>query len=329
MWGDRATIIAGSFFLTACAALNNVHDPESGLITRSQVPKILQSIRCELVTFYDADSLRGARFTSEITQKHYASAVANYAYFPLDPSQLSAVFLDLKVIDNIGIPSGSSATTINQTFLSNGGMDKRTWHVGPNIADTNTYELNWPFVVAQSSTLDLTHYDDNSGKRISANDYFPCYHNLPPHFGGSPAQHNLADVEALARHVHPEMENFARIYVDGTEALAGWLIDRSSQLDTALFPKHHRDSSKNNNDERMFPAQMIYTFTVQFGFGGDASLSLITASRWSPVGLDIAGSTQQTSMLTIEYQVFLEMLTRVFFLELPRNSSGSSKVTST
>jgi hypothetical protein len=275
----RVSVLIGSLLLAACAALNVVHDPQSGLITRSQVPKLLQSVRCELVTFYTVNRWRYAQF--HLT-KNYATAVKNYSYFPLAEDELSAVFLDLKVIDNIGIPSGSAATTVNQTILSNGGVDKRTWHLGPSISDTNTYELNWPFVVAQNSTLDLSHHEGDRQKPESANNFFPCYHNLP-------ANPNL---EGLARHQFPEMENFARIYIDGTESLAGWMLDSSAELGTAYFEKNQKAT------EIMYPAQMLYTFTVQFGFGADASLSLITA-KWNPVGLDIAGSTQQTSMLTL------------------------------
>jgi hypothetical protein len=283
MFANRASILTGSLLLASCAALNVVHDPQSGLITRSQVPKLLQSVRCELVTFYALDRWRQDQF-NKIKNNNYAAAVEKYSYFPLDPNQLSAVFLDLKVVDNIGIPSGASATTINQTFLSNGGVDKRTWHIGPSISDMNTYELNWPFVVAQNSTLDLSHHEGDRQKLEPANDFFPCYHNLP-------ANPNL---EGLARHQFPDMENFARIYVDGTEPLAGWMVNSSVELGSAFFQRN-RDPNVN---ERMYPAQMIYTFTVQFGFGADASLSLITA-RWNPVGLDIAGSTQQTSALTL------------------------------
>jgi hypothetical protein len=282
MFANRALILIGSLLLASCAALNVVHDPQSGLITRSQVPKLLQSVRCELVTFYTVNRWRNTQF--HLT-KDFATAVKNYSYFPLAEDELSAVFLDLKVIDNIGIPSGAAATTVNQTILSNGGVDKRTWHLGPSIADTNTYELNWPFVVAQNAALDLSHHEGGREKSASANDFFPCYHNLP----ARPAEPSL---EGLARHQFPEMENFARIYVDGTETLAGWMLNSSAELGTAYFEKNQ------NVTEIMYPAQMLYTFTVQFGFGVDASLSLITA-KWNPVGLDIAGSTQQTSMLTL------------------------------
>lgn len=305
--GAAVIHIAGCLLLTACAALNVYHDPETGFITRSQVPKILQSVRCELVTFFDDQQVRSLRYNAivnptkkgapPVSQAAYVRAVEDYAYFPLDPNQLSSTFLDLKVIDSVSIPSGSPATTINQTILSNGGGDKRTWHLGPNVADTNTYELNWPFVIQQNSTLDLTHHEASSDS-VGANPFFPCYRNLPPGFGGDPAHHRLADVEALARHKFPESENFARIYVDGTQPLAAWMIDRGAQLGTALFPDIHKNWNLGPNDERMYPAQMIYTFTVQFGFGGDASLSLITAT-WNPVGIDLAGSTQQTSMLTL------------------------------
>jgi hypothetical protein len=271
MIGYRLAVLPATLFLASCAALNAVHDPQSGLITRAQVPKLLQSVRCELITFYDANEVKQNAFK--------AGKPIDYAFFPLDETQLSAVFLDLKVIDNIGIPSGSSGTNVNQTFLSNGGVDKRTWHLGPTVSDTNTYELNWPFVIPQDAKLDLS----KIRRAAETNDYFPCYRPIPKGITS----------EDLAWHKYPDFERFSRIFVDGTEPLAGWLLNNSGELGTALFPR-----ANGGKNEKMFPAQMIYTFTVQFGFGADASLSLITA-RWNPIALDIAGSTQQTSVLTI------------------------------
>lgn len=291
MFFYRLIVLAAALSLDSCAALNFVHDPQSGLITRSQVPKLLQSVRCELVTYYRADLWRKKQFEAA---KDYAAAVRDYSFFPLDPDQLGAVFLDLKVIDSLGIPSGPTATTINQTVLSNGGIDKRTWHFGPTASDTNTYELNWPLVIPQNATLAVEYETkDHDKKKTFGSEFFPCYHNLRQPIQDLTRSDNL--VEHLARHDYPEFENFARIYVDGAKPLAEWLLDSSKELGTALFQER---SVSSESSERMYPAQMIYTFTVQVGVGADASESLITA-HWNPVGLDISASTQQTSMLTI------------------------------
>jgi hypothetical protein len=246
------------------------------------VPKLLQSVRCELVTFYEVDNWRKQQFIAE-SANDYNAAVRDYAFFPLDGNQLGVVFLDLKVVDSIGIPSGATATTINDTQTFN-SIAKQTWHLGPNAADMNTYELNWSLVIPQNSTLAL---DDKRAHRakVYGSEFFPCYHNL---------SHD-SSIENLARHKLPELENFKRIYVDAVKPLAEWLIDSSAELDTALFQEKKVDP---NNSERMYPAQMIYTFTVQVGIGADASFSLINA-KWNPIGLDISGSTQQTSMMTI------------------------------
>lgn len=286
-----------SLSLVSCAALNFVHDPQSGLITRSQVPKLLQSVRCELVTYYQADLWRKAQFIAT-SDGDYTAAVRDHSFFPLDPRQLGVVFLDLKVTDSLGIPSSPTTTTINQTVLSNGGVDKRTWHFGPTASDTNTYELNWPLAIPQSSTLAIEYEKKHSTKTLGS-EFFPCYHNLPKTYSipspGDPALTRPDNpVEHLARHEYPG-ENFARIYVDGVKPLAEWLLDSSKELGTALFQEPTVDP---NNTERMYPAQMIYTFTVQVSVGADASESLITA-HWNPIGLDISASTQQASMLTI------------------------------
>jgi hypothetical protein len=278
----RTATLTAALALASCAALNVIHDPQSGLINRAQVPKLLQSVRCELVTFYAADSWRKRQFIAT-SAKDYNAAIRNFAFFPLDEKQLGVVFLDLKVVDTLAIPSGASATTINDTKTLS-SVAKQTWHLGPNAADMNTYELNWSLVIPQNSTLALN-YEKIHAAKASGGDFFPCYHNLSTNYS----------IEALANHEFPEVENFKRIYVDAVKPLAEWLIDSSTELDTALFQEKNVDP---NNSERMYPAQMIYTFTVQVGVGADASFSLMNA-RWNPIALDISGSTQQTSMMTI------------------------------
>ena len=275
MFFNRTAPLFAAFFLSACAALNVIHDPQSGLINRAQVPKLLQSVRCELVTYFDVNETRQDSF---LTNHKYIGP-----FFPLDESQLGAVFLDLKVMDNLSIPSGPTATTINEKVASNHAADTRTWHLGPNASDTNTYELNWPLTVPQSAKLDLAR--PAPGGHPDTDPYFPCYRRTP----------NPPDSEKLAHHEVPELEKFSRIYVDGHEPLAAWLLRSSAELNTALWPQV---DPKAISTERIVPAQMIYTFTVQAGVGADASESLITA-KWNPIGLDLSASTQQTSMLTI------------------------------
>jgi hypothetical protein len=127
----RVAIIVALLSLASCAALNHIHDPQSGLIDRGQVPKLLQSVRCELITFIDVNNTRLSDYDHGGT----------LPFFPLDPNQISAVFLDLKVIDSLSIPSGGSGTNVNYK------PQEITWHLGPTASDTNTYELNWPFVI--------------------------------------------------------------------------------------------------------------------------------------------------------------------------------------
>jgi hypothetical protein len=275
MFVNRFAVLATALLVASCAALNVIHDPQSGLITRAQVPPLLQSVRCELVTFFDVNQDR----QSALLHDHrYAGP-----FFPLDSKQMGAVFLDLKVVDTLSVPSGPSTTTINEKVVSNHGADTRTWHFGPTASDTNTYELNWPLVVPQSARLDLERIKPGVENDKYPNPYFPCYRRTltPP------------NKELLARHELPDLERFARIYVDGWEPLAAWLLRSSAELDTAMALQSQTISS-----ERIIPAQMVYTFTVQASIGADASVSLVTA-KWNPIGVDLSGSTQQTSMLTI------------------------------
>ncbi|MEI9805762.1 MAG: hypothetical protein WDN48_16885 [Pseudolabrys sp.] len=83
------TVIA-SLLLGACASPYYVHDPLSGYIGRDQVPPLLKSVRCELVTFYEANRQRALLFQAQANSKegtaedNWRLAVENYSYFDLD-----------------------------------------------------------------------------------------------------------------------------------------------------------------------------------------------------------------------------------------------------
>jgi hypothetical protein len=65
----RVLILIGVVALSACSTLENIHDPQFGLLSREAVPHLLKSIRRELVTFYAANaSSTGCRGPSPLNQ---------------------------------------------------------------------------------------------------------------------------------------------------------------------------------------------------------------------------------------------------------------------
>jgi hypothetical protein len=303
-----AGIYAATLFLSSCASLNYVHDPKFAAMSREQVPAFLKSIRCELITFYEANRERRAQFRLAKEQHDRKYAALHHPYFPLadDPTVtvdaptnaplhafgkrkekgkgnskkkkvpyylLGGVYLDLKVIDTIGIPAvGTGNTSIDRKQTINATTSK-TWHFGPSLQDQNTYQLQWAFVIEQTATL----YAGNGEP-----DPFQCYNSLPPPSG----------FDQLARGGCPEREEFKRILVNGTIPLAAWLQDSSAEMWTSYVA----GTKEIEEQERLIPAQMLYTFAVQTTVGLDVRFFEITP-KWNPLALNVSGSVVQTSQV--------------------------------
>ena len=69
--GGIAVWATGSMMLAGCVSPNLIHDPQTGIISRDQIPGFLKSVRCELATFYEANW-----YNISIFQKHIARAEA-------------------------------------------------------------------------------------------------------------------------------------------------------------------------------------------------------------------------------------------------------------
>jgi hypothetical protein len=132
-------IIVLCYGLSSCASLDLIHDPHTGLISRDQVTKFVKSVRCEIITYLEANRRR----------KQY--------YFDLSESLFGFVSLDLAVFDTLGVLGGDAGvdrvTTINS-------IDNFTWHLGPIINSQNTYDMTIGFLIPQNAKLSSVNSDD-------------------------------------------------------------------------------------------------------------------------------------------------------------------------
>jgi hypothetical protein len=225
MW-RAGCAVAGALVLASCASLNFVHDPHSGPIDRKEVPLLLKSIRCELITFYEANRQRRRLFFADPDR---ASAVELYPHYELSEKLFGLISLDLKVQDNAGF---------NGTFdnvQTADAMNSRTWHFGPSLSDQNTYELNWSFLIAQNNRL---------VRNSKVRDPFECYTSLPKGAGS-----NLYDFEGLASGAYPELQMFTRIWVVGIKPLAAWLSDNTVETWKNFVAKSREEAQRTKDSD--------------------------------------------------------------------------------
>src|SRR5579872_4770389 len=131
MWALRIVACGLAATASGCSFFyENVQDPGQ------QVPvaAVLKSLRCELITFLEANRLRRQEFT-KLHLLDFQNAFENYAYLDLDDKEYASIEVDLKTIDTLGLSLG-----IDQKFpYGPGGAFSKTWHLGPAATTTLTY----------------------------------------------------------------------------------------------------------------------------------------------------------------------------------------------
>lgn len=270
-----------ALWLGSCASLEYLHDPQFGFVSREQLPKFLKSVRCELVTFYDANRRRAKSYAATAANDP-KTAAEKYAYFPVKDDLFGLFFVDLKVQDTLGLPAAGSLFDEKSNRIAN---VSKTWHFGPNLTDQGTYEFQWSFALQQDarvSSASALKVADASNEIYPELGGFGCYSGID----------ESTDRDALANHLYPAAEHFTRIMVNGVTPLAAWLQSNSSVMSTALLDDLH------HSEEAIFPAQMFYTFTVQVTGGVDAKFTLVSPT-WNPLAPDISASIQHTNNLQI------------------------------
>lgn|GEM_PF-6688915 len=303
----RLPVGVALLLLAACSDLYFVHDPETGIIHRDQIPAFLKSVRCEVKTFISANDQRRGLYVAEIKKSNelynrahdraraiqvWNAAVANLPHFLLAPDLFGGVYLDLKVVDTLGLPTGgSSSGTFNFKHVGD-AAHTRTWLIAPTANSQNTYELTWPFLFEQNAGLSLA---ENPNE-------FSCYSGPPPldESIGKP------DFDGLASGKYSELQQFTRILVNYTTPLAAWLQENSTQLWAnfrAPVPLEYAQnlghkSTPNIETEQIIPVQMTYIFAVQISIGLDVKYSLVSP-HWSPAQIDAGATSVQTNTLQI------------------------------
>jgi hypothetical protein len=281
VWFRIGAVTAISIACSGCASPYFFHDPQLGWISAAQVPDIVKSVRCELVTYYQANRARRTNFIAQIKNlsgdkdENFKLATQKYSYFDVDDEQYGMLYLDLKVVDSSGV---GSATTFDNKLVRS-PESTRIFHLGPTLGDQSTYELIWNFAIRQDAHLSLPvssalSYSDSNV------DQFTCYNNL-----------NVG-TENMARNQIPAgVAQFKRIWVNGSEPLAAWLLDNNHTIGSSYFAKNASEAG-----EQIIPAQMLYNFAIQTSAGLDSKIS-VTGLRWNPAALDVSASSQQTSTL--------------------------------
>ena len=277
--------------LTGCASLNLIHDPQTGIISRDEIPRFLKSVRCELSTFYQANLYRRRLFDDKIAaaaqltrQAGVTGDTARLAeadelrtqalregnHFPVASELFGGVYMNLKIIDTLGLGAGDT-NIVNREILD--ATRTATYGIAPSFGSTNTYEMTYSFLIDQGAGLSTTHTDDQ----------FKCF--------SSSLVTSATTSVMLAENAIPEAAQFERILVNASRPLAAWLLDNTEQTFVNSHARRNVDEA-----ERLIPVQMNYAFTVQVSGGVNAKYSLSTPI-WSPAQIGGGfGATQSNQM---------------------------------
>jgi hypothetical protein len=286
-----------SVALSGCADPHFVHDPQVGYFSRSQVPNLLKSLRCELATFIAVNNQRHT-----INEYRYAlkdeRANLDYPFFPIDPSRFGGMSLELKIQDTLGTQSGT-AFDWKRTPLD--AIHTKVWHVAPTLGTQNSYDMLASFLVPQDIYgLDTSDRLKSEKDQLITDPDKPylCYKSIPrrdPAIATTPNPTNAVyvqqDLDAIAG--GGGEPQFERISVNASLPLAAWL----QQAGTTMTSTSLTQSDQQHN-EAVIPGQLTYTFVIQTNVGLDVRNSIAT-SLWTGIGAEVAGGWQQTGTLTI------------------------------
>lgn len=305
--GKLLLVCASISFLGGCASFEVIQDPRIGALSKSRLPGLIKSLRCELATFYTANEFHRERLSDRrrelaLLRQRYMDfdrlLVMNY--FDLDTEAYGLFTLDVKAQDTLGIPGTSITDVLNPTT-----GHSRSIGIGPSVQVQATYDNGLAFVMPQNASVKTTGTELDPEiaavappiQAASAAAAFPCFR-----------QSVRADYDRMAAGAYPNLEQFDRIRVDSGQPLAAWLQEntRTAGVSRNLMLDIHADSEKRKpvpveavyREQSIDAGQLGFTFTVQYTGGVDAKFSLIS-SRFNPLIADVSGGLQQTGTLTI------------------------------
>lgn len=280
--------LAGSILLGSCASPYFVHDPRTVVVDRDEVPRLLKSLRCEMVTFIAANNQRNMMFQAEAKLHGIRSAIEKYSYYEIDWAQFGALELSLQVQDTASLGTGTQFDWLRTQSPGH----SHAWDLGPTAQDQNTYQANWFFAVPQDA---ITVRPASATALASEEHPFSCYSTVPKRnplpFGSIYVED---DLDALARNDFPDYALFKRILVNNTTPLAAWLEEVGISISDATLHSTHPQQKR----DQIIPAQMQYTFQIQVTGGLDVKY-ILAAPLWPTVGAEVSGSMQKINSIVI------------------------------
>jgi hypothetical protein len=301
--------LAAAFALASCSTLQNIHDPQFGLL--GDPPDLLKSIKCELITFYAANAARKRALDDirnslrrEGTKTISMKTVLEHRYFDLDTDAYGAFVLESKIVDTAGVP-GTSTSLAN--ILSSSTGHSRTLTVGPNIGVQGTYDMNYNFAIQQDNKISnvvgaITEAELPAFEGpIGTDDPTQCYRAVV-----------IGKYDEMAQGKYPILERFRRITVNLGLPLAAWLQENTTAMGVSrnILADDNPPKDKSGKSQQPVPVppeyqnegvdggQMSYLFTVQYTGGIDAKYSLISPT-WNPLAADLSASMVQTGVLSL------------------------------
>lgn len=288
VWPVLAPVLAlaAAACLASCASPYFVHDPQTLIVDREEVPRLLKSLRCELTTFIAMNNQRNMMFQAEAKVNGIRSAIQKYSYYEIDWAQFGALELSLQVQDTLGLQSGTQFDWLR----SEGNGHSHALNIGPTAADQSTYVANWFFALPQDAiTLKPAPAVDPPEQPFS------CYKAIPkrepPPFD---SPYVADDIEALARNDFPDDALFKRVWVNNTTPLAAWL----EQVGISISDATLHGSNVQEKRDQMIPGQMQYQFQIVLTGGLDVKY-ILASPLWPVVGAEVSGGMQKTNTIII------------------------------
>jgi hypothetical protein len=279
--------------LTACSALYDMSvDPGDTV----PVNTVFKSLRCEVVTFLAANRARRAEFDKAVISMGYRAAFAKFVYIDIDNTKFGGLQVDLKTIDALGMSLGIDW----KAHVDTHGRF-HTWHIGPALNGTKTYTQTNVFAIPQDGKLGPSQRGTPSprlsGDADAEDSDFFCYleqRDAPK------LKAELKNFEALAAHQIPEVENFDRIYIDGKQPLAQWLMETLSAeaAKSSLARQDYMESA--------YAGQLQYSFALDVKPSMDLKYTLV-ATVINPYIPDFTASRDSSGTFTLALNTYLAL----------------------
>jgi hypothetical protein len=298
-----------------CALLTHqLDDPNEFLAINLKTDDFVKSLRCEVITFIVENRLREQIWknylgvaqdpkTHDVLPKYAAvfdqivAKVKDYPFISLDGEQFAALSVDLKNINTSGI-------NVQNDWKFTYPVRTATLHVGPAIAETNTFEYLPPLAIPQIADLGPARQRPATAPlhpaaiwstayylQTTTDSAFYCYSSLAKSQAVT-LEDAAKDIQGLVEDsgIYKELKNYQRIYV-GSQTLASWLEKMAKQLyanQNTIFP----------TAENVLPGQIAYTFTLDLKPSMDLKYTYV-ASVINPFVPDISGAVEHSSQFSI------------------------------